>query len=183
MRLGGHEACQPKTRAGHEACQPKTPTASGVPVGRLAKRDPTRLVQRGRVGFGATVSLSFNRDLTVGASARDAVDFAATALRDWFEEAHRTGQRFDAGLLPRDRGGSSWVGFDTGLLAGNWRVLTAGDDRTAAARVALLPPDQQRALRLASLAKQGIRLSGLSGRALDVYHRAVARYMADVIAG
>lgn len=152
-------------------------------MGRLAKRDPKRLVQRGRRGFGATVTLTFDRDLTVGASARDAVDFAATALRDWYETAHRTGQRFDFGLLPRDAGGASWVGFDTGLLAGYWRATVAGDDLTAAARVTLLPPDRQRALRLASLAQRGISLSGLSGRALDVYHRALAQYMSTVFDG
>ncbi len=153
-------------------------------MGRLAaRRDPRRLVQRGRTGFGTGVSISFNRDLQVGVSARDAVDFAATALRDWFEEAHRTGQRFDAGLLPRDAGGSSWVGFDTGLLAGYWRLRTAGDDKTAAARVALMPPDRQRALRLAALQRQGITLSGLSGRALDVYHRALSQYMTAVVHG
>lgn len=152
-------------------------------MGRLASSDPKRLVRKGRVGFGAGVSLTFDRDLVVDASARDAIDLAATALRDWFEEAHRTGQRFDVGLLPRDDGGSSWVGHDTGLLAGNWRATVAGDDRTAAARVTLLPPDKQRALRLATLAQQGIRLSGLSGKAFDVYQRAVALYMATVLHG
>ena len=152
-------------------------------MGRLAASNPKRLVSKGRLGFGATVSLTFDRDLVVDASARDAVDFAATALRDWFEEAHRTGQRFDAGLLPRDADGSSWVGFDSGLLAGNWRATVAGDDHKAAARVTLLPPDRQRALRLASLAGQGIRLSGLSGKAADVYHVALAQYMSTVLHG
>lgn len=153
-------------------------------MGRLRGRDPKRLVSKGRAGFGTTTTLTFDRDLVVDASARDALDLAATALRDWFEEAHRTGQRFDEGLLPRDgKGGSSWVGFDTGLLAGYWKTTVAGDDRRGAARVTLLPPDRERALRLASLAGKGIRLAGLSGKAADVYHRAMAQYMAFVVHG
>lgn len=152
-------------------------------MGSLKKPGGKQLVRKGRVGFGADLSLTFDRDLIIDASARDAVDFCATALRDWYEEAHRTGQRFDSGQLPRDQGGSSWVAFDTGLLAGNWRVSSAGSDAAATARVTLLPPDKQRALRLAALAADGIRLSGLSGKALDVYTGALATYMTAVVHG
>lgn len=152
-------------------------------MGGLVSRDPKVVVRKGRVGFGKDCSISFDRDLVVNASARDALNFAATALRDWYEEAHRTGQRADAGRLPLDQGGHSWVAFDTGLLAGNWRATVAGDDKRAAARVTLLPPDRQRALRLAKLASEGIRLAVLSGKAADVYHEALAKYMSTVIQG
>jgi hypothetical protein len=149
-------------------------------MGRLKKRAKgVAVTQKGTRGFGAGVSISFDKTLMVSASARDCLEFASSALREWYELAHRTGQRFDAGMLPRD--GNGWVAFDTGLLAGGWRASVAGDDVSASARVQLVPQDRGRRLRLAVLAKQGIRLSGLSGKALDVYTKAVSTYMADAL--
>lgn len=138
-----------------------------------------QLTKAGTTGFGVGIKVTFDKSLTVSASARDCLDFAGTALREWYAEAHRTGKRFDSGDLPRDSSG--WVGYDTGLLAGRWRSVVDGSDRSAKLRVFLSPPDKQRALRLAALARDGIRLSGLSGKALDVYTQAVATYMADAI--
>lgn len=146
---------------------------------RSKKSGGVVVVKKGRSGFGTGVTLDFNKSLVLHASARDCVEFAASALLDWYAEAHRTGQRYDKGLLPRDSSG--WVGYDTGLTAGTWRITVSGDDRTAGARVYLNPPDQGRRLRIAQLSKQGIHFSGLDGKALDVYSKAVATYMADAL--
>ncbi len=149
-------------------------------MGRVRKRKRgVEIVKRGRVGFGTGVSIRFDKTLTVDASARDCMEFAGTALREWYAEAMRTGKRFDSGMLPRDSSG--WVGHDTGLLATRWRAVVVGGDVHAGVRVFVSPPDAQRAARLATLAKDGIHFSGLSGHALDVYTQAVATYMADVI--
>jgi hypothetical protein len=149
-------------------------------VGRLkSSAKGAVIVKKGRVGFGTGVSIEFDKSLILTASARDCVEFAASALRDWYAEAQRTGQRFDAGLLPRDSSG--WVAYETGLTSTTWRVTVKGDDRTAGARIYLNPPDSGRRLRIAVLAKQGIHLSGLAGKALDVYTKAVATYMADAL--
>jgi hypothetical protein len=147
-------------------------------VGRL-KMPTTTLVKKGRLAFGTGVVLEFDKSMSLNVSARDCVDFAVSALRDWYQEAHSTGQRFDAGLLPRDA--SRWVGYYTGLTAGFWRTRVDGNDTKADGRVFLSPPDDQRRIRIATLAKRGIRLSGLAGKALDVYTKAVATYMADAL--
>jgi hypothetical protein len=149
-------------------------------VGRLRKTAKGRvIVKEGRKDFGSGVSLEFDKTLTLTASARDCVDFAAGALRDWFAEAHRTGQRFDAGLLPRDR--HYWVAYETGLASTTWKVVVRGDDHNAGAWISINPPDKGRSVRIATLAAQGIPLSGLSGKAQDVYTKAVATYMADAL--
>ena len=135
------------------------------------------VVAKGAKSFGAGVTLTFDKTLRVTASASDCLDFVGSALRDWYAEAHRTGQRFDTGLLPRDSSG--WVAYESGLLSGQWRMKVDGDDTTAKLAVWVSPPDQGRRLRLAVLAKQGIRLSGLAGKALDIYTHAFATYMAD----
>lgn len=149
-------------------------------MGKLRKTAKgVHLTKKGVVRFGAGLSVKFDKTLTLSASARDCVEFAGSALRDWYAEAHRTGQRFDAGQLPRDS--SRWVGYDTGLLSTHWRLVVDGSDRRATVRVFISPPDAQRAIRLSQLAKQGILFAGLSGKALDVYTRAVATYMADTV--
>lgn len=137
------------------------------------------VVQKGARSFGSGVTLTFDKTLRVTASASDCLEFVGSALRDWYAEAHRTGQRFDAGMLPRDASG--WVAYESGLLAGQWRLKVDGNDTSARLAVWISPPDQGRRLRLAVLAKQGIRLSGLAGKALDVYTKAFATYMADTL--
>jgi hypothetical protein len=145
-------------------------------------KQPQRgVIRKGRTGFGAGCSVTFDRDLTIDASATDALNFITTALREWYAEAHATGQHYASGELPRDAGGGSWVGYDTGLTAGTWDAVVSGDDVKAGARVFMVPPDRARRLRFAQLAKQGIRFAGLDGRALEVYQRAMAQYMSGVI--
>lgn len=147
-------------------------------MGGLRRTKPGyEVVSKGTRGFGTGVSITFDKTLRVTASAVDCLEFVGGALRDWYAEAHRTGQRFDSGMLPRDNSG--WVAYETGLLAGTWKFKADGDDTSAKLAVWISPPDQGRRLRLATLAKQGIRLSGLSGKALDVYTKAFATYMAD----
>jgi hypothetical protein len=137
------------------------------------------IVAKGGREFGHGVSLNFDKDLVVDASARDALEFCGTALRDHFEESLLGGHRFDDGDLPRDATG--WVGYETGLLARNFRFVVEGDDRRAGVRVWLRLPDARRAFRVAQLRKEGIVFTGLSGKAADVYAQALAQYMSGVV--
>lgn len=150
-------------------------------MGRLAGSDSRgmTITERGTQRFGTRVSLTWDKTLRVNASSRDCLEFAGSALRDWYREAMQTGQRFDEGRLPTDSSG--WVGYDTGLLATQWRVVVTGNDIRATCVVALVLPDAKRAVRVAQLAKQGVVFAGLSGKALAVWQRAVATYVTDAV--
>lgn len=156
-----------------------------VTISRRGRTEPTRkgtgkvIVAKGGREFGHGISLNFDKDLIVDASARDALEFCGSALRDWFEEALTSGKRFDDGDLPRDKSG--WVGYDTGLLSRNFQFRVEGNDKRAGVRVWLLLPDARRAFRVAQLRKQGIVFTGLSGKAADVYAQALAQYMSGVV--
>ena len=148
-------------------------------MAQLRKTPGYKVVQKGVRNLTTNVTIKFDKTLTVHASASDCLDFVGTALREWFREAHSSGQRYDKGMLPVD--GSGWVGYDTGLLATRWRSAVSGTARNARLAVYLSFPDLARRARISRLAKQGIRLMGLDGKALDVYTKAFATYMADAV--
>lgn len=129
--------------------------------------------------FGHGISLNFDKDLIVDASARDALEFCGSALRDHFEESLGTGKRFDDGDLPRDS--TDWLGYDTGESARNFVFLVQGNDKRAGVRVWMRLTSARKAFRFAQLRKQGIVFTGLSGKAADVYAQALAQYMSGVV--
>lgn len=142
---------------------------------------PERILTKGSKKSG-DVTVSVSHTVDVDCDMSHFLQRPARMLREWFEEAHKTGKKPDSGLQAKDQRGRSWQGYDTGLLANNWTFTVSGTGPLATAHVVLTAPDEQRFRRIETLTLyKGLRLVSLRGRARETLTWAMRLAIGSVV--